>query len=384
MRRVLIALIVAGASLPAPAGAAERGAIEGVVMNETTGEPQAGAEVTLVQIRSDLSEAEETVARTDDRGRYAFGDLATGDSFFYTVDVTYKGGLYPSEALTLPADTSDAPVIETTTRVWEPTTDPGAVVIRRNIVFAIPRGDAIAVVESVKIVNLSDASAYVGRGADVESNTTAGTLGLALPPDATESTIAVLESSLNVPELRKTSFGMTMTSAIPPGETDITYSYRLAGDAATYDLSRTALYPILELSVLAQDLRIESNRLEEDGRETIDDKTYMKWSAPEDLDAGDRLQMIAIADAGTSSVLVAGAIALGVLVLAGLAFWAIRRGARTMRARAPRTRSHDEIVMEIARLDLQHEAGEVPGGEWERRRSALRAELDEAEAKVPG
>ena len=383
MRRFLIALVVAGACMPAPVAAAERGTIEGVVMNETTGRPQAGAQVKLAAIRADLSDASESVAKTDARGRFTFEGLQTGEGLFYTVDVTYKGGLYPSEALTLPANTSESPVIETTTRVWEPTTDPNAVLMRRNVVFVIPRDDAITVVESVKIVNLSDANAYVGRGADVDSNTTAGTLGLALPPDATQGTVTVLESSMNVPELRPTSFGMTMTAAIPPGETDITYTYRLTGDAASYDLSRTALYPILEFSVLAQDLRIESNRLEEDGEQTIDGKEYQRWSAPEDLDAGDRLQMLAIADAGTSSVLGAGAIALAILALGAFAFWGVRRGARRVRAVAPEPPTHDEIVLEIARLDLQHEAGEISSEHWSHRRAELKSQLESGE-KVPG
>ena len=56
------------------------------------------------------------------------------------------------------------------------------------------------------------------------------------------------------------------------------------------------------------------------------------------------------------------------------------------RARPPHRgrRTHDEIVMEIARLDLQHEAGELPTDEWERRRAELRSRAEDRRAGVPG
>lgn len=359
-------------------------------MNESTGGPQIGVEVTLVGTTADLSDPFERTATTDADGKFRFRGLATGPELFYTIDAVYKGGLYPSDALQIPNDTDEPPVIETTTRVWEPTTDPDVMLVRRNLAFAIPRGDSIAVVESLKIVNLSE-DAYIGRGAELGAAEPSPTFGLALPPGATESTVAILRSSLTVPQLEPTSFGMALTAAIPPGDTELTYSYRLTGAGGSYDLSRTALYPVLEFSVLAEPpLRIESNRLDEDGEQTIDDTQYRRWSAAEDLDPGDQVQALAIADAGTPAALIGGAVAVGLLVLGAVAFGLIRRStrrrdeplAREVDAITPRDR--DDLVMEIARLDLDYRAGKLDRARWNERRAGLKARLearDEAGAR---
>jgi hypothetical protein len=274
--------------------------------------------------------------------------------------------------------------------VWESTTDPDVMLVRRNLVFAIPRGDSIAVVESLKIVNLSD-EAYIGRGADLGGSEPSPTFGLALPAGATESTVAILRSSLTVPQLEPTSFGMALTSAIPPGETDITYSYRLAGDGGSYDLSRTALYPVLEFSVLGErPLRVESNRLDEDGEQTIEGKEYRRWSAADDLDPGDQVQALAIADAGRSAGLIGGAVALGLLAVGGLAFALVRRAARRRGGRSEppvdpsSPRDRDDLVMEIARLDLDYQAGKLDRARWNERRTGLKAELEAREGAGTG
>jgi len=390
MRRGLILAAVVALTLPTPGLAAERGSIEGVVMNESTGEPQRGVDVTLVGTTANLADSFERTATTDAEGRFRFRGLEAGAERFYTIDAVYKGGLYPSDALQIPDDTDESPVIETTTRVWEPTTDPGVMLVRRNLAFAIPRGGSIAVVESLKIVNLSE-EAYIGRGAELGGSQPSPTFGLALPAGATESTVAILQSSLTVPQLEPTSFGMALTSAMPPGETEITYSYRLAGDGGSYDLSRTALYPVLEFSVLAErPLRVESNRLDEDGEQTIEGKEYRRWSATDDLDPGDQLQALAIADAGMSVGLIGGVAALGLLVLGGLAFALIRRAARR-REKQPGREVHppslgdrDDLVMEIARLDLAYQAGKLDRARWNERRAGLKAQLEAREEAGTG
>jgi hypothetical protein len=391
MRRGLILGALIAVALPTPGLAAERGSIEGVVMNVSSGRPQPGVDVTLIASTTDLSESFDRTATTDADGRFRFRGLETGQDRFYTIDAVYKGGLYPSDALQIPDDTDEPPVIETTTRVWEPTTDPDVMLVRRNLAFAIPRGDSIAVVESLKIVNLSD-DAYIGRGGELGGSEGSSTFGLALPAGATESTVAILQSSLTVPQLEPTSFGMALTAAIPPGETELTYSYRLAGDGGSYDLSRTALYPVLEFSVLAEEpLRVESNRLEEDGEQTIDGTRYQRWSAGEDLDPGDQVQALAIADAGTSAALIGGAIALGLLLVGATAFALIQRAARRRRDEEPdrgaepiTPGTRDDLVMAIARLDLDYQAGKLERARWNEQRAELKAELEAHERAGAG
>jgi hypothetical protein len=136
---------------------------------------------------------------------------------------------------------------------------------------------------------------------------------------------------------------------------------------------------VLEFSVLAeQPLRIESNRLDEDGEQTIEGKEYRRWSAADDLDPGDQVQALAIADAGRSAGLIGGAVALGLLAVGGLAFALVRRAARR------RARDRDDLVMEIARLDLAYQAGKLDRARWTERRAGLKAQLEAREEAGTG
>ncbi|HEX2294983.1 MAG TPA: carboxypeptidase-like regulatory domain-containing protein, partial [Actinomycetota bacterium] len=155
-----VALVLA---LAPPAGAAEKGTIRGRVLNETTGEAQPGVRVTLTTARDDGSEPRRITKTTDDRGRYVFAGLATGDDRYYAVDARFDGGHFAGGVVRLPEDTSRPPVVDSTLRVWETTTDPAAIVIRRDSIFVVPSDGGVGVIEAVVVANIAD-QAYIGRG----------------------------------------------------------------------------------------------------------------------------------------------------------------------------------------------------------------------------
>lgn len=369
--------LAAVALLGAPAAASETGDIKGIVVNETTGRPAAGADVILAAARADGSDRIDERTVTDRRGRYRFEDLPAGDDRFYVVDVRYDGGLFPGSPLSIPATTKDAPVIDTRTKVWDTTADPRTVLIGRDDLFVTPGAGGLDVVESITVANVTE-RAYVGRGAPG-----APTLGLPLPADARSSGIEIIDSDLDVPELVRTDFGAGLTIAIPPGEWTFTYAYRVTGTAGTYDLSRPALYPVVRASLhAAEGIELASNRLVPNGDVTIGGTKYVRRSATEAIDEGDRIQMSATATAaGNSPALTAGivaAVALGVALVAGTVWRSRRTPAGAPEAAMPEPATPEArgaLVRAIAELDIRRDAGEIDEGEWSIRRAELKARL---------
>lgn len=385
MRRItLLALLFLFASI-APAGAAERGSIEGRVINETEGKPQAGVTVVLTGGGTGVEEMTKT-AVTDDRGRYSFTGLPTGEDVFYAVDATFRGGLFAGRPISLPDDTSRAPVIDTTLRVWAPTTDPTAILVRRNDMFVVQRKGALAVIESVRVVNPTN-NAYIGRGSAMSSGETdepTPSLGFALPDGALRETLDWVDADIDVPQtVNIPGLGFGITSAIPPGQVSFTFTYQVEGNGGTYDLSRTAPYAISDLGVFAQPpLEVTGNRLKDDGEVDIQSVTYSRWSSEGPIDPADPIQILIVAEGGSSGILVGGLVA-GLVGLLVLSFLLFRRGKKKRRAAPPRDpnqpliESRDDVITAIAELDLRHDNGEMSDEDWTAQRAAMKARLEQ-------
>lgn len=360
----------------APAAAAETGTIRGRVLNETTGEPQPGVRVTLTTALDDGSESRRITTTTDERGRYVFDELATGDDRFYAVDARHDGGLFAGGVVRLPEDTTRPPVIESTLRVWDTTTDPAAIVVRRDSIFVVPSDDGVGVIEALVVANIAD-DAYIGRGRELgaDKDGAVASLGFAVPAGAELAPVPIVESDIDFPQLVETSFGFAATVAIPPGQWRVVYSYEVTGEGGTYDLSRPALYPTLELGVYAgEPLAVNGNRVAPDGERDVQGKTYDLYSSSETLEAGDPIDMIVVAEASAGNLLAIGGIVAAVIVAAGALVLVIRRRSRRAPAEEPR---REDVVEAIARLDLAKEQGLIHETEWASRRDALKRSLEE-------
>ena len=376
MTRALPALGLAAGLLllvATPAPAATTGLIEGRVINESTGQPQPGVELTLTAGTADTAGDVVDTIRSDEDGRYRFTDLVTGEDRFYALDARFDGGLFAGRPIPLPADTRQRPVIESTLRVWATTSDPAVVAINRDDMFVVPDDDGVGVIESVTFFNASD-EAYIGRGADMLGDSATGASFAFVVPAAAEWT-GIIDSTLRIPQLVAVDRGMAATIAIPPGEHQTTFSYRLGGTGGSFDLSRPALYPTLEMSIFAAaPLEIRSNRLVPGGSETLGGKTYSRWITDEPIDAGDPLQALAVAQ---------GVIPLGPLAFAGsavlvlvalLALWM-----RARRRDPPAAPGRDDLVERVAELDLAFEAGAIDRKKWDDERSNLVGRLRKLE-----
>ena len=359
------------------AEAAGTGIIRGHVVNETTGKAQPGVELTLTTGTEDGSSETVATIRSDGRGRYLFADLATGDDRFYALDARYEGGLFAGRPITLPSDTSRRPVVDSTMRVWDTTTDPAIMAVKRDDLFAVANEDGLGVIESVTILNNSD-FAYIGRGTEMVGEAASGvSLVFALPPGASD--VNVFDSDLDMPEIVPVDQGFGATVAFPPGETRTTFSYRVPGVGGSFDLSRPALYTTLELSIFAAPpLEIESNRLVPGEGVTLEGKRYERWTTEEPIRAGDPLQALAIARSDASSVPLVAAIT-GVLVIV-TAIGVVARARRRDTSRGSPSLAEREVLLEeVARLDLDFAAGTIPQPQYDDQRADLVGRLKKLE-----
>jgi len=348
--------------------------------------------MALTQTQSDGEEMRIYKARTDDQGRYRFEGLATGDRLLYALDARYDGGLFAGRVLQIPEQENPAPVIDTTLKVWETTSDPRAVIFARDDLFVRPADGGLSVIESVTVANLTHL-AYIGRAASLPDSSPgdstpappgpgpAASLGFALPVDGecrpAECGIVASEP-IDIPVIVRREYGFAATVAIPPGRSQITYSYRVEGSGGSFDLSRTALYPTAETSIYATEpIELDSARLFPDGERTIGDASYRVWSSREGIDAGDQIGAVAVAEAGASAALVGGvgALLLVTLLASGYALRRRRQSSPAPVQREPMSR--DEIVRRIAELDLDFQAGHLEQGRWRTERTRLKELLSE-------
>lgn len=386
---MLLALLLWWLLTPSPAEAAKTGRIVGRVVNGSAQRPQQGVKVTLSRASADGKQTTKSVV-TDGRGRYAFDDLATGTQYVYAIDADFDGGLFAGSALQLPDDTEKTPVVRSTLRVWETTTAPQVIQLARDDIFISQRDESLGVLESVTIANTSR-EAYIGRGREGGGNKFTPSVAFALPRTVVTDEngspdIQLIASDIDLPILLPSEFGVAANAAIPPGTNKMTFSYLVSGSGGSFDLTRNALYPILDFSVYATDpLDVRSNRLVDNGAVTVGGKEYARFSSPEPLEAGDPVQILAVAEAGVPAWLVAVPIAVAVLVVALLLLGFLRRKKRP-RSAAPvvqrKDESHDgapdraDLLVAIAQLDVDYEKGALAEDTWREERSRLKSELD--------
>ena len=385
MRRLTV-LALAGllaSTSPAATSAEARAVVSGRVV-DGSGRPVPGALVRLLSARPGAANGEREM-RTDADGRFRFGRLTRGAGVRYALEAEFDGGLFVDETFRLRSNNHSEDV-----EVWQTTSDPSVIRISRNDVFiAHDDGDA-GVIESVTVTNASD-RAYVGRSAAFggEGGPGSPTLGFSLPPQAIGRRVDIVSSDLDRLYATTADFGFAATVAIPPSRPLTTiFAYGIEHSGGVYDVSRRVLYPTRALNVYVTDpLEVNSNRLTYEGPETIEGRTYDKWTSSGGFDAGDTISLSLVAEGTTSTGLwVGGAIALGVIATAlAVAFLVGRRRAGSRAASVHRSeedrsekeeeseaRASDDVLVEIAELDLLHQAGDVSDADYDSRRADLK------------
>ncbi|MCS6952802.1 MAG: carboxypeptidase-like regulatory domain-containing protein [Bryobacterales bacterium] len=206
MRVALAALLVA-------AGVAS-GAVEGIVINRTTGKPQPGATVTLYKLGDAGMEAVESV-KSEAGGRFRIEQTPQGPHLIQTAfdGVTYNHMLPPG-----------APTTGLQLEVYHSSANPGAAKVTQHMVLLEPAEGRVAVTETLIFEN---------HGKLSYNDPDRGTLRLWLPTGVKARVMATAPAGMPIeraaapagrPNVYKVDF------PIKPGETrfDVTYTVPLS------------------------------------------------------------------------------------------------------------------------------------------------------------
>ena len=207
----------------------ESGDIQGTVIDKKQDKPLVAQPVILTIHKVDTTETQETI--TDENGNYRFGDLPLNPSVHYTVSTVHEGTDYTEKDLVL---STWAPNLKIDFEIGAFTDDKTQVRIKsHSFIIAPPPPDhapdgAVTVIEAIGIENLSDLPFRTTHGTQ--------TVGLHLTlPKGTEGFQPHRSASLTMNAATNQAI---LTTPLPPGETQLGYTYIFHVEKERLDLSR--------------------------------------------------------------------------------------------------------------------------------------------------
>ena len=220
---------------------AKPGDIQGSVIDRKREKPLIAHPMTLTIHKTDAVETQETT--TDENGNYHFRDLPLDPSVHYTVSTVYEGTDYTEEDLVL---STWAPNITLNFDIGAFTDDKTQILIKSHtFIIGPPPADhapdgAVTVIEAINVENRSDLPFQTKRGSQ--------TVGLHLTlPKATEGFQPHAPTSLT---MNPTTNEVILTTPLPPGETQLGYTYIFHVEKNRLDLSRRLNFDTAELLFL--------------------------------------------------------------------------------------------------------------------------------------
>ena len=205
MTRLLLALM---AALPLLA-------IDGTIINQTTGKPQPGVTVTVIK----LGQGMETVgsATSDAQGKFVFAQEVEGPKL---LQASYQGVNYNR---VLPPQ---MPVKDVTVTVYEASKQPGDAKVSNHMILLETDG---------KQINITETVFYNNTGKTTFNDPARGTVKIYLPPETKGEAKVQVTAPQGMPIQRtpeKTSQANVYAVNYPvkPGETRFDFNYSLPGD----------------------------------------------------------------------------------------------------------------------------------------------------------
>jgi hypothetical protein len=330
--------------------------VQGKVVNGTAGGTVPdGTTVTIVQLDGDLAEKARKTVRAGPGGAFRSDgwDGNAGNRFVASVDhanVSYGG-----------SGTGEGGTVETDVTIYETTSDESVVQVASDTLAVVPAaGEVLEALEILRLVNRSDRT-YVGD----PSAQPPVVLKLPVPGGAYDLTPQEGAGS----GLSKSDAGVTTADPLPPGESLVSFLYRVKVPAGAWKLQRPVWYPTARANVLlGPGLTLDAPGFEYKGTVPLENRSYGRWDGPSSLKPGRELSATIGSDRAGSGLSWGLAAGLALLVLAVVAVPLLLR---RRRKRSERTR----LIEEIAALDDALEDGSVSAEEHATRRGALKRRL---------
>ena len=192
------------------------------------------------------------------------------------------------------------------------------------------------------------------------------------------------------PSVQMTGIQAVSTTPIPPGVTDINFSYFIPYQGSEMNINRKTDYPTDKFSLLLQDagVKVSSTALSEGNSQMMNGMNFLYFTASNisggvNLDASLSGVVKPTAASSTSFVLwpwlIGGA---GVLGIIG-AFAYSRLKTRNVAPEHENPIELSGLLEELARLDDAHEAGDIEEKEYRLKRGMIKASLVEAYSRSP-
>ena len=371
-----IAAITGGAS---PALAAGEGAISGQVVNKTAnGSTVSAVEITLTTYLNGTATSDQQKVTTDAAGKFEFKGLPTDSGTAYAVSAIFQDASYASKEINLTStnfsQTVDLDVYDSTT------SDENIQVSNGHMVVYVIQGD-LHVEEIWRFSNIGDRTFIGTRG-----KTAGTTLRFTLPAGATYLSPGPASS------IETTGTGVASNVAVPPGITDVTFSYFIPYQGSSMTILRKTNYPIANFSLLVEDagVKVTSTALTSGTPQMMNGTNFLYFTANNvaantELDAA--LSGIINPSAASSETFSLWPWMLGGVGMLGLvvtvAYSQLKKKQTTTVSPAPSDRSsgqsdEDALLMELAQLDDAYEAGTTGENEYRAQRARAKARLIEA------
>ncbi|MBO0782758.1 MAG: carboxypeptidase regulatory-like domain-containing protein, partial [Ktedonobacteraceae bacterium] len=229
--------------------------------------PLAGQKVTL-QMAQGSNAQDLATATTDAGGAYSFSNLATDKTITYALYIRYQGAQYVSDLITL----ATKPEQQANLTVYQATSSSDRLaVLHASLLLHEPdtRKGTITISEIFSFKNL-DTHAYVGSLDASKGKPNA--LLFSLPNGASS---VKLGGGFEGYQVIQVDSGFATDAAVPPGDSQFSFSFEVPYHAATYDFAYTAMYPTLDLSVLVPTgLQASSGALSAQGVVTQEQRPY--------------------------------------------------------------------------------------------------------------
>ena len=351
--------------------------VEGVVVSGTAGGADMfGHVVTLHRVKS--TGFDDITTLTDDAGAFRFENIEYDPSTGYGVSVRYQDAIYGVDL-----DMSAGSPLPVTLTVYEATHDDTIISTgSASLLLASADGSdqTVAALEIITLVNNSD-KAYVPGSGVMEL------LRFGLPAGATELS---LDTRLIGADFIQVDRGFALMASVPPGESEVMFSYRFPYASDTVALDKSYRYGAESLRILApvEELTISAERLSEPEIAEIGERQYRVLTA-DGLNRGDSISLVldglptrGPADTVGNSLSgirfqYAAPIALILLMIALLVYGAIWKSAGR-RAPASNSGIYNEravIFRMISDLTDTYKSGDISDEEYQERLMVLNARL---------
>ena len=375
IKHIALLVMIFILSLSASALAAEPGSviIDGQLVNGTEGGSSLADQEVTLNIYLNNNEAGSATTKTEADGRFVFDGLSTESGYSYQVTLTFQEADYYSEWLNFDEGETTKPI---EVIVYDSTTSDKAVkVATAHTVIYVEQG-SLWVEEYFLFVNEADQT-YIGSK-EVDTEGTKETLRFSLPKEATEQQYdrGLMECCIYGSEE-----GFVDSMPVLPGGREVAYSYKVDYSSGAYTFSRRVNYPTANFDLLVQGegTKVASDQLTTEEPLSIEGILFNHLSGKE-LAPGSTLVVHLSGLPQTSNQGAVKWVVLMLIVLgAGFGFFYLTRKGRLqpVSPEGSPDQIRQRLLVEIAQLDDDFEAGKIREEVYHRLRTMRKAQLVE-------